>query len=538
MTVNVFCINDNRLIIYACTPYEVNVIDVFEFSDSSINSRFKSQVELFKKSRNLILFDISSEDYHQEQLPHVLGRDRQLLIARKLSKYFPAGEYIYSECVERIKVGRRDDIYALSGVADSTSIEPIIGLISENNIDISGVYTLPLLVEILVQPVVHKNQVLVVSCEKERSERYTFRQTFLDNGHLYFSRQTSIIANDKGHIAAQFRKEIERTWQYLNNKRVLTANERMQVVFVPPLELAVLLKSEAGASHCDYLFVDPVELTLQHNCQSGPLTLEFSALGAFLLAKKKSIKPHYQPKKLHFYHKHQQLNRLLLWASIAVAAISVAVITSNFYMIRKMMIEGERLSHQSMESSYQLNSHRDKFDYKGTSPQQMQALVALFKNLSSPEILPDHVFSVVSESISQYNDLNISGLDWHMQSRTEDGALHSSTDMASSSYNNRRDDMIIQGVDDLSSFPVGRSPRAENVIVNIKGKVASFDGNYRTAIRRIESLSAHLRAQDDVQAAVVTKLPLDIDPGIKASRSLSSEVIPDFGIEVTFNVGL
>jgi len=536
--VNVFCINDTSMTVYQCVSNEVKIVDVFEADDPSSRPRFLEQVGIFENNCNLILFDVSSEDYHQEQLPHVIGRDRKLLISRKYGKYFPKGEYTYSEFVKRLKVGRRDDIYAISGIADSSFIDPIVDLIADNNIVISGVYTLPLLVKRLIRPVIHEKQVLVVSCDVEKNGRYIFRQSFIDGGKLYFSRQTSILTDDTGKVADQFRKEIERTWQYLNNKRVLGSNERMQVMFVSPKELSLVLKAEAGASHCDYQFVDSVELGLQHGCMAASQVSGFSALAAYVLAKKPGKNPHYQPKKLSYFYKHQQINRFLLAACIAAIVVSLGVITFNIKMMNDVVRAGDELAYQSVDISRKLKLHRDAYDYSGISPQKIHAMVNIYNQVSYPETLPQYVFSIISGGFSRFNDLTLSEVEWHIRSSDKSSASFKNKGMAGRMNNTRTDAMDVHGVDGMVSIRNGGLSISENIVVSIKGEVDYFDGDYRRAIKRIERLNMQLALSEGVHTAVVTKLPLEIDPNVKASRSLAIDVIPDFEIEVTLNAGV
>ncbi len=529
----VFCVNDSRLIVYTCSTSKVDVLDTFDFCDNASRTRFSEQADLYKKRPSLLLLDLSCEDYHQETLPHVFGRDRKLLISRKLIKYFSTEEYAFASTVKRLKVGRRDDIYSMSGIADTSAIDPAIDLIAENNIEISGVYSLPLLTEQLIHPLVYNKQVLFVSCDAEQGGRYTVRQTFIDDGHLYFSRQTTVLAGEADKIADQFNKEIERTWQYLNNKRVLTAGERLQVLMAPSQDLMPLLKSKVGASRCDYLYVDATKLCEQHGCHlvsSGPI---LSALSAFLLAKKSYVKPHYKPVKLAYFRKHQKINRLLARASVAILVVTFFSITFNIKILQDINKSGNILAIKATQARDELKLHVDLFDYEGPSPQKMQSLVSLYQNISLPDALPNNIFTVISANFSDFNDLILSDIEWHIV--TQGGAGLSRQDSAMSEQVDTlgMDEMLMSGMDGGQSSGVSSRPSGNRVVVNLKGTIRSFDGDYRYAIERVELLAKQLRAQTYIEAAVATKLPLDIDPSIRASGSLSSKKIPSFVVEVT-----
>ena len=531
--VNVFCISDSRLTVYACGSGEVKIFDTFDFSSDSADLRFSDQAVFFKNTKNFILLDVSVEDYHLEQLPHVRGSDRKLLVKRKQEKYFPDSEYCYSELAKRLKVGRRDDVYAISGIADSSAINPVIEAISSNDIEISGVYSLPLLTETLISPLVHDEQVLVISCEEEQSGRYSFRQTFIDNGHLYFSRQTS-ISSSVDLAADQFRKEIDRTWQYLNNKRVLGARDRMQLILLTPPAFSQLLRRETVASHSEYLFVNPIELASSHGCRADKCAINLSAMAAFILAKNTPKEEHYHPVRISNFHKHQKINRFLLRASFFVVFVATALTTMNFKAYNIAVRQGESLVVSERKAFETLRLQGLGAKSWEVSPQEMQSMVSAYKAVSFTGSYPDTIFSILSESFSKYKDLSISDIEWTMEPVGKIDRLHQNDDMDGYSIDAgfQRMETAESNVDDTTASALSNT---RDIIVNIQGSVQGFNGNYRRSIDRIELLRADLDAQNKVKNVLVSKLPLNVDSNVKTSRTLSSELIPDFGITITLN---
>jgi len=532
-SVNVFCVNDNRLTVYNCRLSEIKIIDSFDFADTSVKLRFEEYADFYKKTKNYLLLDVSVEDYHQEKLPHVHGSDRKLLIRRKLEKYFPDGEYCYSTLVKRLKVGRRDDIYAISGITDSSVISQVVSGIESSCIDIAGVFSLPLLTENLISPVVHKDQILVVSCEEERGGRYSFRQTFIDNGHLYFSRQTSILSSPD-QSADQFRKEIDRTWQYLNNKHVLTAGDRMQVILLTPPEFGRLLRNEAVASHSEYLFVDPVELASAHGLRADNCAVSLPVIASFFLSKKTPKKSHYQPKKLTAFHNHQKINKFLANASIFVVIAAVVVSVMNFIAYDNEVLKGEVLSYNEKEAVAELHSKSLGFRGIDPSPQELQAMVDVYRTIASVNSYPDFIFAFLSTSFANFQDLAISGIEWYVKPEGE-GAW-SEQDDSMDEYSSHDDSRAVAagGMKVQPSSDQSLS-NTQPIVIDIQGSVKGFKGNYRRAIERVEFLSSHISALNNVDNVIVTKLPLNVDPSIKTSRALSTAVIPHFGIRIFLN---
>ena len=530
--INVLCISDNRLTVYVCGSREVRRFGNYDFSDQSDSRRFLEQVNFFKGRKNYVLLDVSVEDYHLEQLPHVRGTDRKRLLTRKLEKYFPDSDYCYSELAKRLKVGRRDDIYAFSGIADSSAIDPVIDAIANNDIDISGVYSLPLLTKTLISPLIHDDQVLVFSCE-EQGGRYSFRQTFVDNGHLYFSRQTS-ISSSVDLAVDQFRKEIDRTWQYLNNKRVLAAKDRMQLILLIPDDFRKRLRNVAVAPHSEYLFVDLVELASNHGWCADKRLINIPAMASFLLAKKAPKTVHYHPKGLTFFHQHQKINRCLRNASLIVVLAVILLTAMNYRGYQRAAVQGESLIQAQKKAMDALALHEVSTTSGEASPQKLQSLVHAYKSVSSAGSSPDVIFSILSKSFANYSDLKISDIEWSIKAVEQDGKPSINDSMDDYSINGELSPTGITGTFIHDSTKQALSTR-QDIVLNIEGSVRNFKGDYRRSINRIKSLSSHLDAQNSVKNVLVTKLPLNIDSSSKTSRTLSSALIPDFSIRVTLN---
>ena len=512
-------LSDSQLRVYSYSSHVISLQTVYELNEAESLSGFSSWLEEDQSRTLSLLLDVSSEDYYEEPLPHVRGRDRGLLLARKVAKFFPEAGYAHTILSSRLTTGRRDDVYFISGIADSTSLDPVVDILADNDVAIRGVYSLPQLTAELIKPVEHSEKLLVVSCDEDTAQtgRYIFRQTFSVNGKLYFSRKTSVATGDGVEMAESVRKEIERTWQYLNNRRVLDVDKRMQVLMVLDAQVANRLKGEAEASHCQYLYADVAELAAQHAYLSDGAELSSASLAAFILAKSGVRKSHYQPKRLGFIKRHQQVRQLLNVACIVIAVLASVLTAVNLLQGRDIKSANEALLIKSSSLASVLKAEEDNFRYSGPAPQKMQDRVVLSERILGRSAAPELVYIVISDSFSGFDDLMLTSLKWRNSGYEKAGRGRNRN------TNNSSEDSTAV---------------ASQVVVKLVGELNRFDGDFRHSIERIQALITRFESDDRVVSVAVKRLPLDIDPSLKISRSLSDQGIPSFAIDVTLNLAV
>jgi len=511
------CLSDSQLTLYHYASHQLALVKSYDLSETDALSDFSSWLQNDQSRTTSLLLDLSSEDYYEEQLPHVRGRDRSLLLSRKIAKLFPDAGYAYSDLSTRLKTGRRDDVYFISGIADTSSLEPVINVLADNDVAVAGVYSLPQLAPVFVEPIEHSERFLLLTCDEDTTDtsRYVFRQTYIVNKKLYFSRKTAVAIGEGTELVDGARKEIERTWQYLNNRRVLEVDSRMQVLMILPQQILASFKTEPEASHCDYIYADIADIALQAAYDGAGFELTSSALGAYILASKGSRRTHYQPERLGLIKKHQKIRQLLSLAS--VLAVVLALVFTVLNIKHGIDIKGANieLARKSSLLNVELGTLQQGFQYSGPAPKKLKEMVALSQRVLKPSALPSPVFSVISSSFSEFNDLLLTHIEW--RTAATQGSTQSRKRARSKSKKNAE-------------------PSTAVVVVSMRGEVLAFDGDFRHAIERLQQLISDLRADERVIKVVATRLPLDVDPALKISRKVSDLGTPSFAIDVSLNL--
>lgn len=522
----VFCLSENQLCIYKGTSNAIELIDIIDISDELGFNDFKNKVKDYKKSACYLLLDVSCEDYQEETLPHIKGKDKKLLISRKLNKYFDSNDFARSDLIGSIKQGRHNDIYMMSGIVDTVFIQSVLDVFINSEVEIAGVYTFPLVAIKLIAPIEQKKQVMLVSYKKTADDQYVCRQTYFDDNNLLFNRNSSFVSGPDG-AGFKLHKEVEKSWQYLNNKRMISQTESLQVLVASTSGYFNNLDLQDGGLHCEFLSLDTKELFLNHGVDPQSKNIDIIGLAAFFLLKHRQ-KEHYRPKNIVFYRKHQQIKRFLSAACIVMAIAAIGFSGFNINSAMDATRTNRVLEIKSINMQEELDALSTTFHYDGDSPQQMQALVDLANNIVVPEALPKYVFSILSNGFSSFNDLELNEIKWKVQSVNGDhsdmgGTENDNSEMMSNPGNMQSDISLVMPAD---------ADIQPTVVVNLQGSIKNFDGNYRRALERVGQLLMELEEQDAVEKAVALKLPLDIDPSINTSRSLAENDTPIFEIDV------
>jgi len=507
----IFQFTDKTLTVYQWSSAGLLTDSVYYLNNDEDLVLFTETVRSWSGFISYVLLNLSSEEYHEEQFPHILGKDRKLMLERKLNKLFSGSDYTHYNFLKRQKTGRKDDLFLLSGITDTAAIDPYIDVLTGFQIEISGVYSTPLIINDIIKPLNHASQVLVIATGKPTEDNLPFRQTFLNDSLIRFNRLTSIaLSGNSEELATKFHREIQRTWQYLNNRRELKPGVNLEVILIVPESVEAALKTQPETPQCQYIFVKLDELVKHHQAENKIQQPNFASLTAFLLANKAHRAPHYKPEKLAFIHKHQQLKRFLLAVSIIFGVVTLGLTTSNFVKSHQIDQESQQLRQTLSNNSMEVSTLQGWFEDRQTSPEKMKSVVTTARELTKTNPLPRPIFEIISTAYTNFSDLSLNILEWKIVSASENN--------------------------DKNNFNL--PTKTNSVLITIEGEVIDFDGNYRRAIERVRSFVSKLKNHSSIALVTVHKLPLDISPTTSVNRSVADKTAPAFTLDIQLKPGV
>ena len=507
----IFQFTDKTLTVYQWSDGALHKDSVYYLHNPEDFELFSQNAPHWSEYIGYVLLNLSSEEYHEEKLPHILGKDRSLMLERKLSKFYPESEYTHYKFLKREKAGRKDDVFLLSGITDTVAIEPYLDIINAHHIEISGVYSTPLIINDIIKPLKHERRVLVIATGKPTEDRLPFRQTFLNGSLIHFNRLTAITySGDLDDLATKFNREVQRTWQYLNSRRDLPPGTDLEVILIVPDDVEDALNAQPEQLHCNYRFIKLDQLLKIHKAENKIENPNFASFTAFILGKSAHKAPHYKPKKLAFVRLNQQAKRYLLAASILLAVVTLGITGNNLLKAHQMEEASLEMNQTLSDNHINIDSLQSWFSDRQTSPEKMEVVVVTARKLTKINPLPQSIFQVISDNYESFNDLSINLLEWKTISDTGNG---------SSSSNNETES---------SNTPMALT----GVLITLEGEVLNFHGNYRHAIERIQSFADKLDKLESITSVNIRKLPLDIHPTTNISRSIADQTAPSFIMDV------
>src|SRR5688572_30619238 len=214
--------------------------EVFAHNEDGL-AQFKAFLAKLPRMSVHIMVDAVEEDYRVESLPHSFGTDRRDMVNRKLKQHYRTTPYCSARLQGRDTSKRRDDRYLFCALTNPELISAWVQAVSERDLPIAGIYLLPTVTQGLVEKLqIKEPNLLVVS-----SDSAGLRLTCFRDQKLRISRLARVDATGSQAIKS-YAEEISNTRLYLHALRIVTLDERLQVLVVDRNDTRVELAQAIG----------------------------------------------------------------------------------------------------------------------------------------------------------------------------------------------------------------------------------------------------------------------------------------------------
>jgi hypothetical protein len=434
-----------------------------------------------------LMADVVEEDFRSETLPHVTGRARAEMVARKLGQFYRATPYRAAWRQGRAADRRRDDQYLFLALSSPELLRPYLDTIETQRAALAGIYLLPVVSQALIErlkPAVPG--VLLVS-----QQGGGLRQSFFLDGKLRISRLTPFEPSDEQSLDQILADEIGKSRLFLYNSRLLGRDA--------PLEAWVL--DPAGGLHGACAHV-PAEAQFRCRTIGGETLRKAIGMGdgqgllqdmdvAFLclLGREPPACSLAQAPQTRGFA-HLQWRRGLHWfaGGVAAAALIGGVYNLFLYSDYQERATGARREAATLRASY--DEQARSFPSAPTSADNMRKAVETVDSLRAQARTPEAAMRVVGKTLAAYPMVQLNKLVWR--------------------------------------YGLDRAPGARlQEETELSAEIRPFDGDYRGALRLIENLAQNLRRQPGVADVRVVELPVNLDS--KADLSGNTLDSPDAG---------
>ncbi len=487
---------DRRLILLA-TPRQISVLDwrpgrmhwLGEFSASAEGmAGFRALIARHAHLPTRLMVDTVDEDYRSEILPHVQGRARDELLARKLRQVFRNARFMGAWRQARETTGRRDDRYLLTALTDADWLTPWLAVLDGARVPLAGITLLAVACQHLLSALrVQEPHTLLAYRLNNR-----LRLSYYHHGLLRFSRL--IGGESPSPSPGNAADEIAKTQLYLTGQRILPREARLHVVLFDPsgqLDSAQAPLNADPAFSTRLVDLPTLAAALRIPGEFLRATPELAPLAA--LAGEPLLLNLAPPELLQTHIRFRWRRGLHLAAG--TLALTGLVATGAFWLQAQSHLDEaagiEARVYRATTGHAAIVKH---FPALATRPGDLARTLELAAQLQG------HPFDVAALYIPLSQALN------------------------------SHPDIVLQALSFETAPP-------DRTAITLEARLAHFDGNFRAAMARIDSFVAQLAAQPGVRTVEKRESPVDTAPTATLRGETLGESKPDatrfkLGIEV------
>jgi hypothetical protein len=464
--------------------------------------KFRSYLQSSAKIATKLLIDVIEEDFRQDTIPHVYGKDRKAVISRLIDRYYRSSrQYTYAEVFGRQKTGRKDSNILIGAITNPGLILPWIEIIDECDIALSGIWSLPLLSKKLLPYIdAKKGPVLLVSQQVNSN----LRQTFFRDGKMLASRQSIVNqdAHDISNIGTLAAPELERTINFLRNQRQIGDEE---VVDVHIMASTDQVRSLENIPDRDPLLNYHIHRLSDMYAKVGirDFPEKFSdGLFAKICMDQLDITGHYGNTSVFSRFYFSMASAALYILSVVLIIAGLVITESN--ITEAMMYEGSEVQLSKRQAEYR-RVYREKYEsYESVfaDANLMNSAVRLAERIEkNSQISPQDFLRELSNTISQpqFGTVYIDKIEWKTQQLSR----------------SKKRGVVTESV-------TATNPTSDGEIQHvgiIHGRIPVVMDNFRSSVDHISNIIRLLQENKRVVKVEAIELPVEV----RSDKKFSSE---------------
>jgi len=460
-----------------------------------------------------ILIDVIEEDFRNESIPHILGKDRQALVERKLNQLFRGTTYRHASLQGRETAGRRDDKLLLTGLTNEELLKPWVERIAQRKLPLAGIHSLPLLSQVLAKKLklLAPHQLLITR------QSTGLRQSYFQEGLLKFSRLTLLASDDMHSMQDTVHRECLRTQQYLNSLRLLPRDQPLDIALCGARYLLQLQPEAMSAPLLRYQLFGLEDIFRRIGLKTPDSELTSELLYLNLLGRFHPPQ-HYASPAQRWYDQLRLLRAAILGATAATIAVSSYISLMNFNQALDDHQQGDNIARETQGLQRQYQTVKSTFPPTPVPAEDMKNAVELVEAAARKDVMPDPLLGLISQALEAAPALRLNQIKWSVSDKPSEEPAPTQPPVAG-----------------------GNASTTPNITINRESpyQIAVLDGeiipfsDYRSAL---ESVNLFIEVLKKTPVLQVTPLVMPINTGSQASlKGSAGKKGPD---NVTFSVKL
>lgn len=383
-----------------------------------------------------LVADVIEEDFQLENVAHVRGKERGVLLERKLSQFFRTSDYRAALVQGREERGRRDDKVLFCALTNNEQLAFWVNRMLVHQAPLQGVLSVPWLMEAFAasRQLGQVGHLLLVHLEQHGGLRQTYiqngrlkfsRLTFLatlKDGRLKFNRLTSLVTIRSSNLAGMIVAECSHTRQYLERLKLLPRDQPLDVHLLVQSGLcaeisAELQESEGLRFQLQETETVAAELGCEPAPEDGPGVVSLALTHAL---RTKGLFNIYGSASALRYYRLRKLRKALTIGGLVCLGGSLAI--GGFLLVDGLQQRGEqgRLQRELKQLELQYQARQQNFPETDLPAQVMQNVVESVDMIRRQTAYPMEMMELVSRALALCPDIRLQKLDWKLTAAAGD----------------------------------------------------------------------------------------------------------------------
>ncbi|MGZ3181663.1 MAG: hypothetical protein ACXU8N_04400 [Telluria sp.] len=480
---------------------------------------FSAYLARYAERPAFLLADMVEEDFQRLLLPHVGGRLRRGLIARRMNLNYRDTPFRHALIQGREASGRRDDIVLFSALTNPATVQPWLNVIAHAGVPLAAVYSTSFLALLLVRSLgLTQHHVLLILRDSGG-----LRQTYFQGRHVKFSRLTTMTPGES--LAQTVAEETERMQQFLTSTRLTGRGDLLHtVVLATREEIAQLERSCEDGPEIAYHFVDYLGAAQRLRMPAPDGVADTMLL---TLVARRPPASHYPTGAPGRLYRLWQTRVGLYAGTAAVLASALLWSGANLWLMASAARQATRLNAEAPQFDARYRAVMATMPVPVTRTANLRAAVAIDDTIRQQGPHPLPLMSIVSSSLEKAPAVRLNALEWQVAS-TAPPAPPPST--AAPQMGQATDAPA-----PLYSGDIG-VPAAPLQVLRIDGEIDTGSNDIRTILEAMNGFALDLARHPRVSVDILTP-PVDVRPNVRLSgkAGISAEPAkPTFTMRVTW----
>ncbi|MDM8545714.1 hypothetical protein QUF61_04390 [Candidatus Venteria ishoeyi] len=533
----VFYLTDHQMMVYQVTKTELIELQRFSATEEGPDRLKKwllgSPIQPLLTPVSLLV-DVSQEEYDLGSVPKVRSHHQKTLLQNRLRRKYPNLPYTFAKIQKQAKKTGRlkhssDEQILLTALQKPEQVSPWVKCLLKRQIAIQGIYSAPLLGELLLKSIKSCHYCLVIGHIEQpfSTSGDALRQSFFQNGELVSSRLTALnIPPDADSIHEQYAShiasQVQLTLNFLRGKSLLPVEQTLNVVLFSDQKHLQAMQSYLNQHTQTKIHYQLWDIQSFMRAQGLKKLLPYhhlSLLNACQIIWQPQVS-HYGQAGDSFFFRHLRMRRGLQLAGIGIFLVAIVITAFSIYntwSLKQQSLITEQKT-VALTQDFQIMRDRQKvFLDTHYDPRHIKNAVEVAEALRKRNSTPVSSLQWLGMQLKDFPTLKLINIQW----KVED--ILNPLMKKGSNISNFEKKLL------ANRMKKGLIKVKQKQTLQLNGEIFPFNGDRGLAHRQVLSFITRLRENSDVQV-IEHNMPLNIrDPDKTLRESFGKNNIANYG---------